>query len=146
MIANWIIFSKNLNIKIYSLHQQQNKHSNKIKKNDMYTYGHTDCWPIPILSIQRSLHPTLFLLLLKRELPYKFFKHSHVEEATDINCYWNGEKISWSVSSTITSLGLFFWRLGVIFVSNAFNDNVSIRVLCIYESLRSRIIASMKSC
>lgn len=46
--------------------------------------------------------------LLKRELPYKFFKHSHVEEATDINCYWNGEKISWSVSSIITSLGLFF--------------------------------------
>lgn len=49
-----------------------------------------------------------FFYLLKRELPYKFFKHSHVEEATDINCYWNGEKISWSVSSTITSLGLFF--------------------------------------
>lgn len=44
------------------------------------------------LFFQSSLHPTLFLSLLKRELPYKFFKHSHVEEATDINCYWNGEK------------------------------------------------------
>lgn len=89
----WNIFSKNLNIKIYSLHQQQNKHSNKIKKNDMYTYGHTDCWPIPFLSIQSSLHPTLFLLLLKRELPDKFFNTVMLKiETTEINCYWNGEK------------------------------------------------------
>lgn len=59
----------------------------------MYTYGHTDCWPIPFLSIQSSLHPTLFLLLLKRELPDKFFNTVMLKiETTEINCYWNGEK------------------------------------------------------